>query len=90
MDWLETGWVNHFDTQTKSIEDLKESVLYEFKTKARNSVGESEESDTTDARAQPGIGVYYMEFVRVVYSLRSWRSQSMRRTVFTGAILYGC
>ena len=51
-EYVNTSWVNHFDTQDTDIGNL-DNELYQFKTVGRNPLGESPPSDITEARPLP-------------------------------------
>ena len=53
-EFVNTSWVNHFDTQETDIGSL-DNELYQFKTVGRNPLGESPPSDITEARPLPGV-----------------------------------
>jgi len=53
-EFVNTSWVNHFETQDLDIGNL-DNELYQFKTVGRNPLGESPPSDITEARPLPGL-----------------------------------
>lgn len=54
VEFVNTSWVNHFDTQDTVIDSL-DNELYQFRTVGRNPLGESPPSDITEARPLPGV-----------------------------------
>ena len=48
-EFVNTSWVNNFETQDADIGNL-DNELYQFKTVGRNSLGESPPSAITEAR----------------------------------------
>ncbi|KAL9959377.1 hypothetical protein ACROYT_G032696 [Oculina patagonica] len=53
-EFVNTSWVDHFDTQDTEISGL-DPDLYQFRTVGRNKLGESPPSDITEARPLPGV-----------------------------------